>query len=477
MFQIKKMLEETMLKIRKRNDTIRIDLNIDEIPKNYYNILSDFGRLKTQMAPPLHPGTKEPIGPKDLAPLFPLELIKQEVSTEANISIPAEIRDIYARYRPTPIFRAKRLEETLKTSAKIYYKYEGVSPPGSHKPNTAIAQAYYNAKEGVEKLYTETGAGQWGTALAYAGQFFDLDIEVFMVRVSYDQKPHRRTLMEMYGANVHPSPSSVTEVGKKLLQENPEHPGSLGTAISEAIEKTVSSENAKYSLGSVLNHVMLHQTIIGQEAITQLNKIDVNPDIIIGCLGGGSNFAGLTFPFLKDKLRGKSPDMKVIAVESTAAPKLTHGKMKYDFGDTGQMTPLIRMYTIGHKFIPAPVHAGGLRYHGAAPTVSSLLENGMIEAEAYSQQKVFDSAKIFTRTEGIIPAPESAHAVVSTIEHARKYPIKNGIDGPTILFNLSGHGLLDLLGYQDFLANQLQDFQINQSLIEQNLALTPEINK
>ncbi|OLS23616.1 MAG: Tryptophan synthase beta chain 1 [Candidatus Heimdallarchaeota archaeon LC_3] len=465
------MLEET-----KRKNTIRIDLSIEDIPKNYYNILSDFGNLSGQMAPPLHPGTKLPIGPQDLAPLFPLELIKQEVSAEKYIPIPEEVRDIYARYRPSPVFRAERFEAALKTSAKIYFKYEGVSPPGSHKPNTAIAQAYYNAKEGVEKLYTETGAGQWGTALAYAGQFFDLDIEVFMVKISYDQKPQRRTVMEMYGAKVHPSPSNITEIGKKILGENPDHPGSLGTAISEAIEKTMSSENCKYSLGSVLNHVLLHQTIIGQEAQTQLESINEKPDIIIGCLGGGSNFGGLAFPFLEDKLQGKTPDLKVIAVESTAAPKLTQGEMKYDFGDTGQMTPLLRMYTVGHKFIPAPVHAGGLRYHGSAPTVSHLLENKIIEAEAYSQQLVFDAAHIFTKAEGIIPAPESAHAVASTIEQARQYPKdSSSSEGPVILFNLSGHGLLDLLGYQNFLSNKLQDFQVNHQMIKESMAQIPQI--
>lgn len=458
-------------------DRIRADLTIDEIPKNYYNILSDFDKVPGQMAPPLHPGTKEPIGPKDLALLFPMELIKQEVSTERFIPIPEEVRNIYTRYRPSPLFRAKRLEEALKTSAKIFYKYEGNSPPGSHKPNTAIAQAYYNAKEGVEKLYTETGAGQWGTALAYAGRFFDINVEVFMVKVSYEQKPFRRTLMQMYGAKVHPSPSPFTEVGKNLLQENPDHTGSLGTAISEAIEMTVKSGGkAKYSLGSVLNHVLLHQTIIGQEAHLQLEKFDERPDIIIGCLGGGSNFGGLSFPFVSDKLNGKNKDVKIIAAESTAAPKLTHGKIAYDFGDTGEMTPLIRMYTIGHKYIPAPVHAGGLRYHGAAPTITHLLEHNVIEAEAYSQKRVFDAAKIFASTEGIVPAPESAHAVASVIEHARKY-VKNGNTqaGPVILFNLSGHGLLDLIGYQDYLDQKLEDYPVDMSQIKTTLEQIPKI--
>ncbi len=449
----------------------RIDLPKEEIPTEYYNILADFGGLPP-MAPPLHPATKKPIEPDDLAPLFPKELIRQETSTERFIPIPDEVLDIYLRYRPTPLFRARRLEKMLKTRAKIYYKFEGVSPPGSHKPNTAIAQAYYNAKEGTENLVTETGAGQWGTALAYAGMFFDINVEVFMVRISYDQKPLRRTLIQLYGAEIHPSPSKVTKVGKRILEENPNHPGSLGIAISEAIERVVTSGNAKYSLGSVLNHVLLHQTIIGQEARKQLESVDVEPDYVIGCLGGGSNFGGISYPFVRDKLNGTRKDLRVIAVESTAAPKLTKGQMRYDFGDTGRMTPLIRMHTIGHTFVPAPIHAGGLRYHGAAPTVSHLLEHGIIEAEAYSQIKIFEAARMFSQAEGIVPAPESAHAVASVIEHARRYPRKNGSsenDGPVILFNLSGHGLLDLLGYQEFLANRLTDFQIDEQQIAQSL--------
>lgn len=423
------------------------------------------------MAPPLHPATRDPVGPNDLAPLFPKELIRQEVSTERYIDIPEPVLDVYRRYRPSPLFRAKRLEEALDTRARIYYKFEGVSPPGSHKPNTAIAQAYYNMKEGVEKLYTETGAGQWGTALAYSGAFFDIDVEVFMVRVSFDQKPFRRTLMQLFGANVHPSPSTVTEVGRRILENNPDHPGTLGTAISEAIEKTVGSENTKYSLGSVLNHVMLHQTIIGQEAQKQFKIADDYPDIVIGCLGGGSNFGGVAFPFVADKLQGKSPDLKVIAVESNASPKLTQGTFNYDFGDASGMTPLLAMYTVGHTFVPAPVHAGGLRYHGSAPTVSHLLKNQVIEAESYSQNQAFEAGQLFTRTEGIIPAPETNHAILSAIEHARQYPRKNGEqDGPVIFFNFSGHGLLDLLGYQKFLANDLPDYPVDLEQIK--LALT-----
>ncbi|MHA2248261.1 MAG: TrpB-like pyridoxal phosphate-dependent enzyme [Candidatus Hodarchaeales archaeon] len=451
---------------------LRIELDLEEIPSKFLNIVADLNRIpgSPSMNPPLHPGTKQPIGPADLAPLFPMELIKQEVSTDPFVSIPEEVLEVYRRYRPTPLFRAKRFEEALKTSAKIFYKYEGVSSPGSHKSNTAIAQAYYNSKEGIKKLVTETGAGQWGTALAYAGVFFDLDVEVFMVKVSYEQKPFRRTLMELYGAKVHPSPSSITDIGTKILNEKSDHPGSLGIAISEAIETTMKNENAKYSLGSVLNHVLLHQTVIGQETKIQLEQLEEAPDVVIGCLGGGSNFGGFTFPFIRDKLQGKNPDLRAIAVESTAAPKLTEGEVKYDFGDTGQMTPLVYMYTLGHTYIPAPVHAGGLRYHGAAPLVSHLLKHGQIEAEVYKSSQVFNAAQLFIRTEGIIPAPESAHAIASTIEQARK--TKEEI---TIVFNLSGHGLLDLLGYKEFLANELEDFHIDKTKIMESLKQVPQI--
>ena len=455
----------------------RFDLSIDELPKQYFNILSDFNKVPGEFAPPLHPVTLQPVGPEDLAPLFPKELIKQEVSTDKFITIPEPVREIYARYRPSPLYRAIRLEEKLKTSAKIYYKYEGVSPAGSHKPNTAIAQAYYNSQEGVTKLFTETGAGQWGTALAYAGTFFDIDVEVFMVRVSYNQKPYRRSMMEVYGAKVHPSPSKETSVGNKLLGQNPNHPGSLGIAISEAIEKTVmSAGTAKYSLGSVLNHVLLHQTVIGLETQKQLQNIDVKPDILIGCLGGGSYFGGFSFPFVSENLN-KRLNAEIIAVESTAAPKLTQGKVAYDFGDTGEMTPLIKMHTIGHKFIPAEIHAGGLRYHGAAPTVSHLLNHNIIKAEAYDQLEVFEAAALFSKAEGIIPAPESAHAVCSAIKKARQYP-RNGhaSDGPNIVFNLSGHGLLDLAGYDNYLANYLENYSLDLKNIEKNLEALPKIH-
>lgn len=434
-----------------KDDNTILRLSHEEIPRNYYNIIAD---LPVQLAPPLHPATREPVGPQDLAPLFPIELIKQEMSPQRYIPIPEEVREIYSRIRPTPIYRAKRLEEKLGTRAKIYYKYEGVSPAGSHKTNTAIPQAYYNAKEGIETLITETGAGQWGTALSYACSFFDMSLEVFMVRVSYDTKPHRKTLMKLFNDNttVHASPSPVTEYGKRVLQEQPGSPGSLGIAIGEAIERAVTT-GAKYSLGSVLNHVLLHQTIIGQEAKVQMQSIDAHPDVVIGCVGGGSNFAGLAYPFVQDVIARKA-DTKVIAVESLAAPKMTHGKIDYDFGDSGQMTPLLKMHTLGSGFVPPPVHAGGLRYHGVAPTLSVLLENRLVEAAAYPQTKVFEAAHLFIQSEGLVPAPESSHAVAQAIDEAR-----NTLPGEekTILFNLSGHGYLDLLGYEEYLGGNLKE--------------------
>ncbi|MHA2294383.1 MAG: TrpB-like pyridoxal phosphate-dependent enzyme [Candidatus Hodarchaeales archaeon] len=444
----------------------RIDLPLDEIPTSYYNILADFKYLPKALAPPLHPATKKPVGPEDLKPLFPMELIKQEVSTQRFIPIPEEVLEVYRRYRPSPLYRAKRLEKELKTAAKIFYKYEGVSPPGSHKPNTAIAQAYYNAQEGVEKLITETGAGQWGTALAYAGQFFDLAVEVYMVRISYDQKPFRRTIIELYSGEIYPSPSDRTEFGRKVLKENPDHPGTLGIAISEAIERVVKTENSKYSLGSVLNHVLLHQTIIGLETQQQFAKVDLEPDIVIGCFGGGSNFAGLSFPYIRDKLQGKKKDQRIIAVESSAAPKLTRGEVRYDFGDTAGMTPLLRMHTIGHDYVPPPVHAGGLRYHGAAPAVSHLVEYGMIESESYTQLQIFDAADLLAKTEGLVAAPESAHAVAAAIHHAKSFPEKNNKEGPVIVFNLSGHGLLDLVGFKEYLAGQLVNYELEVPIIK-----------
>lgn len=447
--------------MRKNRD--KITLTEEEIPRQYYNIAAD---LPEPLPPPLNPGTKEPIGPEDLAPLFPMEIIKQEVSTERYIPIPEEVREIYARIRPTPIYRARRLEEFLNTGAKIYYKYEGVSPAGSHKTNTAIPQAYYNAKEGIETLVTETGAGQWGAALSYATGLFDISLEVFMVRVSYDSKPHRKTMMQLFNPNtaVHPSPSSITEFGKKILAEDSDNPGSLGIAIGEAIERAVST-GAKYSLGSVLNHVLIHQTIIGQEAKTQLESIDVYPDIVIGCVGGGSNFAGLAYPFVKDKIEG-TKDLRIIASESGAAPKMTEGKVAYDFADSGQKTPLLKMHTIGSSFIPPPVHAGGLRYHGLAPTLSMLLSHNLVEATAISQIDSFKASQQFIQAEGIIPAPESGHAVAQAITEARKVP--KG-EEKTILFNLSGHGYLDLVGYQEFLEGRLTDDNASIESIEKSM--------
>ncbi len=402
--------------------------------------------------PPLNPVTKQPAGPADLAAIFPMELIKQEVSLEEKIKIPEEVRDFYKMYRPTPVFRAYRLEKFLDTPAHIYFKYEGASPTGSHKLNTTIAQAYYNKKEGVKTLIAETGAGQFGSALSLACNFFGLKCQIFMVNVSYVQKPYRKTVMQMYGADVNASPSNLTEFGKKILKTNPNHPGSLGIAISEALESVVKTKNAKYSLGSVLNHVLLHQTVVGQEAKRQMEKAGEYPDVIIGCVGGGSNFAGIAFPFLTEKIKGKKKT-RLIGVEPASCPSLTKGEYKYDFGDTAMMTPLLKMHTMGSDFIPSPIHAGGLRYHGMAPLISFLYDEGLIEAKAYEQKEIFQAGVDFARTEGIIPAPESCHAIKSAIDEAvkAKYEGKKKV----ILFNLSGHGLLDLNGYDKFLHDKL----------------------
>jgi tryptophan synthase beta chain len=419
-----------------------------DIPTRWYNIAAD---LKTPPPPPLHPGTKQPAGPQDLAAIFPMELIKQEVSTERWIDIPDEVRQILALWRPTPLIRATRLEQALGTPAKIFYKYEGTSPVGSHKPNTAIAQAYYNKKEGVKRLATETGAGQWGSALSMACHMFGLECTVYMVRVSYTQKPYRRSVMQTFGATIHASPSDKTAFGRKVLAETPDSPGSLGMAISEALEDVVSGKGVKYSLGSVLNHVLLHQTVIGQEAKQQMEMAGCYPDVVIGCVGGGSNFAGLAFPFLTDKLAGKK--LRAVAVEPTACPSLTQGKYEYDFGDTAGMTPLLKMYTLGHTFIPPGIHAGGLRYHGMAPMVSHIMAQGLIEAVAYQQLETFEAAVQFARAEGIIPAPESAHAIRCAINEALQ--AKQEGKSRVILFNLSGHGMLDLGAYDAFFAGKL----------------------
>ncbi|MEE9189332.1 MAG: TrpB-like pyridoxal phosphate-dependent enzyme [Candidatus Neomarinimicrobiota bacterium] len=427
---------------------LKITLPESEIPHKWYNILSD---LSGEILPPLHPGTKQPIGPEDLAPLFPMELIKQEVSQDQFIPIPEEVIDIYRMWRPTPLYRARRLEQFLKTPAKIYYKYEGVSPAGSHKPNTTVPQAYYNKQEGVVRLTTETGAGQWGSALSFACNLFNLECKVYMVRISYQQKPYRKSMMQTWGASVLPSPSEETVYGKKVLAEDPDSPGSLGIAISEALENAVSRDDTKYSLGSVLNHVLMHQTIIGEEAIKQMKIANDYPDIIIGCVGGGSNFSGLAFPFLRDKINGKK--IKAIAVEPTACPTLTEGKFDYDFGDSSGMTPLLPMYTLGHEFVPPIIHAGGLRYHGVAPLLSKLVKDGMVEAIAFGQTEVFKAAVTFANCEGIIPAPESSHAIKAAIDEAIRVT-EEGKE-KTILFNLSGHGHFDMSAYDAYLNNTL----------------------
>jgi tryptophan synthase beta chain len=428
----------------------KITLPESEIPTHFYNIQAD---LPTPLPPPLHPVTKEPIGPDLLAPIFPMSLIMQEVSRERLIEIPDEVRDIYRLYRPSPLFRARALEEALDTPARIYYKSEHVSPVGSHKLNTALVQAYMNKKEGVKRLATETGAGQWGSALACACKLMGLECMVYMVRVSYDQKPYRRIMMKTYGANVVASPSELTEAGRNVLAEDPSSPGSLGLAISEAVEDAVKRDDTKYALGSVLNHVLLHQTIIGLEAKRQMEIAGDYPDILIACHGGGSNFGGLVFPFLNDKISGAHKNLRAIAVEPSSCPSLTKGPREYDFGDVAGNTPLLMMHTLGHKFIPPPVHAGGLRYHGSAPLVSHVLALNLIEAEAYAQGEVFASAVKFAQCEGTIPAPESAHAIHSVIQHALK--ARESGEKKVILFNLSGHGHFDLGAYEAYLSGTM----------------------
>lgn len=427
-----------------------IFLEQSKIPTHYYNVLAD---VPVPMDPPLHPGTKQPAGPQDLSAIFPMELIMQEMSQERFIEIPDEVRDLYRLSRPTPLIRAAMLENALDTPAKIYFKYEGANPTGSHKTNTSYAQAYYNKKAGIKKLVTETGAGQWGSALAMACKHFGLECEVFMVKVSYDQKPYRRTFMKLFDATVHASPTTITNAGRNVLAKDPDSPGSLGIAISEAIEIAVQRDDTNYSLGSVLNHVMLHQTIIGEETRLQMDMVDEYPDIVIACAGGGSNFAGLAFPFLRDKLTGAKKNLEVIAVEPASCPSLTKGKYEYDFGDEAGMTPLLKMYTLGHEFIPPKIHAGGLRYHGMSPAISLLYNIGAISAKAYDQLEVFQAAQLFAQTEGIVPAPESSHAIKEAIVQALK--CKETGEAKTILFNLSGHGFLDLGAYELYLENHL----------------------
>jgi tryptophan synthase beta chain len=439
----------------------------DRIPRAWYNIAAD---LPVPPSPPLHPGTHEPLGPADLAPLFPMALIAQEVSQEREIEIPEPVRDAYRLYRPSPLIRARRLERKLDTPARIYYKYEGVSPAGSHKPNTAIAQAFYNKEEGTKRIATETGAGQWGSAIAFAAALFGLESKVYMVRASYDQKPYRRILMETYGSEVVPSPSSTTNYGRAVLAEHPDSPGSLGMAISEAVEDAATRDDTKYSLGSVLNHVILHQTVIGQEAIEQLEMAGDEPDILIGCAGGGSNFSGFAFPFLGQTFRG-GKRYQIIAVEPAAAPSMTRGVYAYDFGDTGKMAPIVKMHTLGSDFIPAPIHAGGLRYHGMAPLVSLLVENGDIEGRAVHQREAFDAAITFARTEGIVPAPESSHAIRVAIDEALE--AKAAGRSKVIVFNLSGHGHFDLGAYERYLQGKLEDYEYTPD--EAALAALPAI--
>ena len=449
------------------SDTVKYLLDEQDIPKFWYNINAD---LPVPLDPVLHPGTLQPITPDDLAPIFPRAVIEQEMSTERDIEIPGPVRDIFRQWRPSPLFRARRLEKALNTPAKIYYKYEGVSPAGSHKPNTAIAQAFYNKIEGVKRITTETGAGQWGSSLALAGNFFGLEIIVFMVKVSYFQKPYRRAFMEAFGATVTPSPSDTTASGRAILAEHPDSNGSLGIAISEAVEMAVQREDTKYALGSVLNHVLLHQTVTGLESMKQLEMAGDWPDLVIGCTGGGSNFAGLAFPFLGKQLR-EGGDMKFIAVEPSACPTLTKGKFAYDFGDTAHLTPLVKMYTLGSTFIPPGFHAGGLRYHGMAPQISHLTKLGYIAPRSYTQLETFAAGLRFAKAEAILPAPEANHAVCAAIDEAEK--CRESGEAKTILFNLCGHGLLDMPSYQDFMAGKLQELTYDDSEIAMALSGLP----
>lgn len=441
----------------------KIFLTENEMPTAWYNIMAD---MPNKPLPPLNPVTKQPLGPEDLAPLFPLELIKQEVSVERYIEIPDAVQEVYKLYRPSPLFRARNLEKLLDTPAKIFYKYEGGSPSGSHKPNTAIPQAYYNKMEGVERITTETGAGQWGTALSYACSHFGLDLEVYMVKLSYEQKPYRKMMMNTYGAQVFPSPSNRTEVGRKILTENPNSNGSLGIAISEAIERCTANNKTKYALGSVLNHVLMHQTIIGLEAEKQFEKIDLMPDVVIAPFGGGSNFAGLAFPFLRRNLQN-GEKIRCIAVEPSAVPKLTRGKFMYDFGDTVGMTPLLPMYTLGHDFMPADIHAGGLRYHGAGVIVSQLLKDGLIEAKSNQQLECFENAVKFAKAEGILPAPEASHAITEAINQALEAKALG--EERVILFNLCGHGHFDLAAYDSYLSGKLTNHEVTDEQIKKSI--------
>ena len=445
----------------------KITLPESELPTRWYNVVPD---LPAPPPPPLHPGTHEPVGPDDLAPLFPMDLILQEVAEDRFIDIPDEVLEVYRLWRPSPVYRAYGLERLIGGPARIYYKYEGVSPVGSHKPNTAVPQAFYNAKAGTAKISTETGAGQWGSALAFSCAMYGVECEVYQVRASYDQKPYRRAMIEAYGATIYPSPSDRTQYGRAVLEEDPDTPGSLGIAISEAIEVAATNEDVKYSLGSVLNHVLMHQTVIGEEALKQMALVEETPDVIIGCTGGGSNFAGMVLPFIREKIAG-SIDPVIRAVEPAASPSLTKGSYQFDFGDTGQMTPLLKMHTLGHPFVPDPIHAGGLRYHGMAPLVSHLQELGLIESVALNQNTTFSKAVEFARVEGILPGPEPTHAVAEAMLEAER--AKEAGEEKVILFNLSGHGHFDMAAYDDFLSGQMVDHEHPQERIEEAMARVP----
>ncbi len=450
-------------------EPVKYPLDESRMPKYWYNLVAD---LPTPPPPVLHPGTLQPISPDDLAPLFPTSLIMQEVSTEREIEIPEPVRDIYRQWRPSPLYRARRLEKALDTPARIYYKYEGVSPAGSHKPNTAVAQAFYNKEAGVKRIATETGAGQWGSSLAFAGALFDIEVEVFMVRVSYQHKPYRRALMETWGATCTPSPSERTAAGRAILTKRPDHPGSLGIAISEAVEIAAQRDDTKYALGSVLNHVLLHQTVVGLEAMAQLEMADDYPDVVVGCTGGGSNFAGIAFPFLGAQLRG-GKKVRIVAIEPAACPSLTRGKYAYDFGDTAHLTPLTKMHTLGSTFTPPGFHAGGLRYHGMAPLVSHVRQLDLIEARAYHQLSCFEAGVLFARVEGVLPAPEANHAVRGAIDEALRCK-EEGVSR-AILFNLCGHGHFDMQAYMDYFAGKLTDQNYDEAELAMALAGLPSV--
>ena len=453
-------------------EPVHFDLGSDELPAAWFNLVPDMVGAGMQPLPPLHPGTREPIGPADLAPLFPESLIMQEVSTERWIDIPGPVLDVYRLWRPTPLYRARRLEQALQTPARIYFKYEGTSPTGSHKPNTAIAQVYYNKEAGIRRISTETGAGQWGSALAFACQMFGLESLVYMVNASYQQKPYRRVMMETFGATVHPSPSDTTQLGNRILRDTPDSTGSLGIAISEAVEVAATNADTNYCLGSVLGHVLLHQTVIGLETQKQMEMAGESPDFIIGCVGGGSNYAGFCYPFMADKLAGKL-DATFVATEPAACPTLTRGEFAYDFGDTGEMSPIVPMYTLGHTFVPAPVHAGGLRYHGDAPSLSMLVKHGHMEARAYTQNQVFDAGVQFARSQGIVPAPEPNHAIRAVIDEAIR--AREAGESKVILFNLCGHGHFDMQAYDDFLAGRLPEIEFEEAALADGLTSLPGI--